>query len=82
VDSEGHIYVCDAIFDTIQLFDESGQVLLNFGANGIEPGQLWMPAGIFIDANDFIYVADTYNRRVQVFRYIKADDSFNKQVPR
>jgi sugar lactone lactonase YvrE len=29
-----------------------------------------LPTGIFISENDTIYVADSYNRRVQVFRYI------------
>lgn len=70
VDSEGHIYVCDSQQDLVQIFDESGRLLLTFGENGSEPGQFWMPSGIFID-NDAIYVADTYNQRVQVFRYLK-----------
>jgi len=70
VDSEGHIYVCDSQQDLVQIFDESGRLLLAFGENGSEPGQFWMPSGIFID-NDTIYVADTYNQRVQVFRYLQ-----------
>jgi len=28
-----------------------------------------LPAGLFIDRNDRIYVADSLNRRVQVYRY-------------
>ena len=30
-----------------------------------------MPSGIFIDRDDMIYVADSYNRRIQIFRYLK-----------
>jgi len=72
LDSEGHIYVCDSQQDLVQIFDDNGRLLLAFGENGSEPGQFWMPSGIFID-NDTIYVADTYNQRVQVFRYLKGE---------
>jgi hypothetical protein len=30
-----------------------------------------LPAGIFIDGQDRIYVADSYNRRIQIFQYLK-----------
>jgi hypothetical protein len=29
-----------------------------------------LPAGIFIDRRNRIWIADTYNKRVQVFDYI------------
>ncbi|MHC4423001.1 MAG: hypothetical protein ACYS1E_20790 [Planctomycetota bacterium] len=29
-----------------------------------------MPAGIHIDPSDRIWIADSYNRRVQVFQYL------------
>ncbi|HLO25368.1 MAG TPA: 6-bladed beta-propeller, partial [Geobacteraceae bacterium] len=70
VDSEGHIYVSDALFDTVQIFDTEGRLLLSFGWRGTENGAFWMPSGIFIDQHDYIFVADTYNQRVQVFRYL------------
>jgi hypothetical protein len=34
---------------------------------------LWLPTGIYIDDNDLIYVSDSSNRRVQIFRYLKED---------
>lgn len=72
VDSEGHIYVCDSQQDMVQIFDETGRLLLAFGDKGSLPSQFWMPSGIHI-ANDMIYVSDTYNQRVQVFRYLKEE---------
>lgn len=72
VDSEGHIYVCDSQQDMVQIFDETGRLLLAFGDKGSHPGQFWMPSGIHI-SNDMIYVSDTYNQRVQVFRYLKEE---------
>jgi hypothetical protein len=63
--------VADAIKDTVQIFDRRGTLLLNFGTRGGGPGQFWMPAGLFIDSQDRVYVADSYNRRIQVFQYLK-----------
>ena len=57
----------DARFENVQVFDRTGRLLLVFGEEGTGPGQFWLPAGIFVDPNDRIWVCDTYNRRVQVF---------------
>jgi hypothetical protein len=39
-----------------------------------------MPAGIFIDSRDTVYVADSYNQRVQVFRYLKSTDETSESL--
>lgn len=69
-DSYGHIYILDGLFSALQIFDAGGQLLLSLGSLGSERGEFWMPVGIFIDDQDRIYIADTYNRRVQILRYI------------
>lgn len=69
VDSEGHIYVVDALFNRVQIFDDRGRLLLVFGEDGADPGGFWLPAGVHI-SQDRIYVADSYNRRVQIFQYL------------
>ena len=69
VDSKGHIYVVDAIFHRVQIFDQTGRYLMDFGNQGHNAGEFWLPSGLFID-QDKIYVADSYNRRVQVFQYV------------
>lgn len=69
VDGEGHIYVVDALFNRVQIFDEGGALLLAFGGDGGEPGEFWLPSGMSI-ANDRIYVADSYNQRVQIFQFL------------
>jgi len=68
--SNGHIYVVDALFHLFQLFNEKGNFLLHVGGQGQGEGEFWLPSGIFINDNDVIYVADSHNRRVQVFRYL------------
>ena len=63
------IYVVDSLFDSVQLFDERGEFLLAVGGRGTGPGEFWLPSGIFLDDdNGMLYVCDTFNQRVQVFR--------------
>lgn len=69
MDSHGNIYVADAIFNRVQIFDQYGKFLLAFGNSGHDAGDLWMPAGVFV-AGDMIFVADSHNKRVQVFEYV------------
>jgi sugar lactone lactonase YvrE len=70
VDSGGHVYVVEGLRDVVQVFDASGRLLLIFGGSGFGDGQLWLPSGIAI-SNDIVYVADSANRRVQMFEYLK-----------
>lgn len=71
-DRHGHVYVVDALFHAFQIFDATGRLLLPVGERGQERGEFWLPTGIFIDSDDgdMIYIADSYNRRIQVLRYI------------
>jgi ketosteroid isomerase-like protein len=73
VDSDGNIYVADAIFDNIQIFDSKGRTLLYFGAPGLGRGEFYLPAGLEIGGEDRIYVVDSYSHRVQVFEYLKEE---------
>ncbi len=69
-DSDGNIYVVDALFDNIQVFNRDGALLMAFGGPGTGHGEFCLPTGIFIK-NDTIYVSDSYNKRVQIFQYLK-----------
>jgi hypothetical protein len=51
------------------VFNRKGQLLYYFGNSGSGAGQFQLPTGLFIDRGDRIYVADSYNHRVQVYRY-------------
>jgi DNA-binding beta-propeller fold protein YncE len=70
VDPQGHIYAVDALFDNIQIFDNTGRLLLTLGGSGSQPGEFWLPNGIAISPNNEIYATDAYNHRVQVFQYV------------
>ncbi len=69
VDSDGHIYVVDALKNQVQIFSKQGVFLLAFGGSGTQLGTFQIPTGIAV-LEDLIYVADSYNQRVQVFRYL------------
>jgi DNA-binding beta-propeller fold protein YncE len=69
LNSAGHLYVVDSHFESVQIFDRQGRLLLTFGEEGPGPGQFWMPTGVHIDADDRVWVTDSYNQRVQVFDY-------------
>ena len=73
------MFVVDALFDAVQIFDRDGTLLLAFGERGSKAGQFWLPAGLFIDPLDRIYVADAYNRRIQVFA-LEPDKGTDKET--
>jgi hypothetical protein len=54
----------------VQVFSQQGQLLYYFGGSGTGPEEFQLPAGLFINHDDRIYVVDSYNRRVQILRYI------------
>ena len=70
VDKNGIIYIAEALFDTVQLFDNTGRYLLAIGSQGNGQGQFWMPSGLSIDEKDRLYVCDTYNQRIQIMQII------------
>ena len=71
---DGQVYVVDSRFENIQIFTRQGELLLTIGGEGTGPGKFWLPVGIFADANDNIWVGDSHNHRVQVFRYLRQTD--------
>jgi DNA-binding beta-propeller fold protein YncE len=70
VDSFGHVYALDALFDNVQIFDRARHLLLNFGGSGNKPGEFWLPNGIAIGRDNQIFITDSYNRRIQVLKYV------------
>ena len=49
LDNKGRLYVVDAAFENVQIFNDRGQILLFFGGPGTGPGNLYLPAGIAVD---------------------------------
>jgi uncharacterized protein (TIGR03663 family) len=73
VDGEGYIYVADTWNHRIQKFATDGEFVAAWGQHGVvqevpgAAGQFWGPRDIVAAPDGLIYVADTGNKRVQVF---------------
>ncbi len=71
LDADGNCYVADWRNDRIQKFDAAGAYLADLGCTGWESspgdGRLHRPAGLAVDDQGSIYVADWGNQQVQVF---------------
>jgi len=75
VDKEGHIYAVDASYNNFQIFDDEGQLLLIVGQPGnAGPAAFYMPAGVHVDKNNQIFIADQLNHKIQMFEYIGEPD--------
>jgi hypothetical protein len=76
VGPDGRIYVLDAGNARIQVFDEEGQYLTQWGRKGSAEGEFDFGSGrvpedfagsVAVDSEGYIYVADVGNRRIQKF---------------
>ena len=71
VDDEGFIYVADSGNHRIQKFAPDGQFVVAFGKQSFADDEIGVPQGfnepwsVAVDAGGDIYVADTWNHRVQ-----------------
>lgn len=76
VSPSGIVYVSDATQHKIVIFSNEGVYLLTLGARfvykgeGISPGGFNYPAGMDVDANDTLWVADLFNGMVHEFQYL------------
>jgi len=71
-DRAGNIYVADGVSvqggnARVAKFDKDGHFIKSWGSRGSEPGQFNSLHGIALDAQGNVYVADSGNKRIQVF---------------
>jgi predicted membrane-bound mannosyltransferase/DNA-binding beta-propeller fold protein YncE len=70
VTNEGHVLVTDTGNKLIKVYDADGNFIGQTGGFGLELGYFDEPVGLTYDAElSRVYVADTWNQRVQVFSY-------------
>ncbi len=76
----GELFVGDYELDTVRRFSPTGELLATYGGSGARPGEFSGVWGISTDSAGFVYVADTFNRRVQKLRddgtFVAAWDGF------
>jgi DNA-binding beta-propeller fold protein YncE len=68
VDSRGILYVVSNLTHFIYGFDKDGKKVFIFGGSGDANDQFSLPNGLFIDENDQVYITDTMNQRVAVYK--------------
>ena len=76
-DREGNIYLSNIRDYGVRVFTREGKVLSSFGSRGVADGQFDSPAGLWVE-KDMLYVADTRNRRVAVFKIHSLGQELNK----
>lgn len=69
VDDSGNIFTTGGSWDArrIVVFDQSGNLLRSWGTTGSGDGQFTGPQSLALDNKGHLYVADSYNYRVQKF---------------
>jgi DNA-binding beta-propeller fold protein YncE len=70
-DDEGNLYVVESMHDTLLVFDRGGRLLMSLGGtDGGDNGRFHLPAGVWVDSRNRIYVADMFNARVAIFQFL------------
>jgi sugar lactone lactonase YvrE len=70
VSGDAVVFVSDAQRDVVLAFSPSGELRYSIGASGSTPGHFVLPAGLDVRGGQ-LAVADSQNRRVQVFEILK-----------
>lgn len=65
IDGNNRLYVTDTGNKRVIVYDTDGNALGEFGGVGFDAGQFDEPVGLAVNADGLLYVADTWNRRVQ-----------------
>jgi DNA-binding beta-propeller fold protein YncE len=67
-DTAGNIFIGDGYVNSrVAKYDKDGNWVKSWGERGNAPGQFYTVHSIAADAKGLIYVADRFNRRIQVF---------------
>ena len=65
--SKEFLYMVDGIHNNIQVLDKQGTLIEKLGRGGFYSGHFNNPGKISFDKQNFLYVADTGNDRIQIF---------------
>ena len=61
------IYIVDYLRHTVLVYNLKGQWLYEIGGKGSRAGSFFYPSAVCTDNDGNLYVADTFNHRVQIF---------------
>ena len=73
IDAQDRVYVTEIGNDRVQVFEKTGKFLTMWGKKGSGQGEFGNLHGIAVDRKTgHVFVADTANNRIQVFRPLRA----------
>ncbi len=67
ITSSDHMIISVTGSNEIHILNKDGSFIRKIGTEGHLPGQLNAPQGLWVNQEDHIYVAETYNGRIQKF---------------
>ena len=62
------VYVVEKLSDRVSIFDQTGKYIKSFGKKGDKDGEFDDPYAIAVNDEGYVYVSDTDNDRIQVFK--------------
>ena len=65
--SDNHLVIVSRSSNNVMVYTLKGQLIHQFGEKGSHPGMFNNCWGICIDTSGLVYIADGFNKRVQVF---------------
>ena len=65
--SAQHVYVTDSANNCVSVFTTDGVYVTSFGQGGNKEGDFKFPYLMYIDKDQFVYVSDCLNHRIQCF---------------
>ncbi len=72
IDADGRLWISDAHLEQIAIYSQDGVFLTALGGPGRGPGDFSFPAGLAAHPDGRMAVVDSLNRRLQIFRLVKA----------
>ncbi len=76
----GLIFVVDYMRHAVNVYSLTGEYLFEFGGKGVGRGWLSFPSDLTIDGRGRLWVADTFNGRVQVFKVTRRQSAAGELI--
>lgn len=70
IDAAGHMWISDGVLDSVTLFSQSGDFLLDLAQEVPDHSDFSFPAGIAANDDGDVVVVDSLNRRLQVYSIV------------
>ena len=62
------VYVVEKLSNRVSIFDQTGKYIKSFGKKGDKDGEFVKPYAIAVSDEGYVYVSDTGNNRIHVFK--------------